>query len=105
MAIIVEAQNLLMLVMKLRKKMIDSFNHICAQIKGFHFGRMDIMFQSFEDLAKGKTFKLLKSTELLEPTHMYDPKHSLWFGWKELMRHFHYMYLISKTIIKMAPSI
>ena len=32
-----------------------------------------------------------------EPTHIYDPKHSLYFGWKELTKHFHYMYVISKA--------
>lgn len=83
---------------EITQEMIDSFNHICAQIKGFHFGRMDIMFQSFEDLAKGKNFQIVEiNGAISEPTHMYDPKHSLWFGWKELMRHFHYMYLISKN--------
>jgi hypothetical protein len=30
-----------------------------------------------------------------EPTHIYDPKHSLWFAWKELARHITMMYKIS----------
>jgi hypothetical protein len=30
-----------------------------------------------------------------EPTHIYDPKHSLFFAWKELARHITYMYEIS----------
>lgn len=79
-------------------EMIESFNIICRQINGFHFGRMDIMYHSYEDLAQGKNFQIVEiNGAISEPTHMYDPKHSLWFGWKELTRHFHYMYLISKN--------
>ena len=83
---------------EITSEMIESFNAICSQIKDFHFGRMDIMYQSYEDLAKGKNFQIVEiNGAISEPTHMYDPKHSLWFGWKELTRHFHYMYLISKS--------
>ena len=79
-------------------EMIESFSIICSQINGFHFGRMDIMYHSYEDLAQGKNFQIVEiNGAISEPTHMYDPKHSLWFGWKELTRHFHYMYLISKN--------
>jgi len=78
-------------------RMVESFNTICNQIDGFHFGRMDIMYNSYEDLAKEKNFQIVEiNGAISEPTHMYDPKHTLLFGWKELTRHFHYMYLISK---------
>ncbi|UGS22873.1 D-alanine--D-alanine ligase [Flavobacterium channae] len=78
-------------------EMIASFNTICDKIDGFYFGRMDIMYNSFSDLAKGKNLQIVEiNGAISEPTHMYDPKHSLLFGWKELTRHFHYMYLISK---------
>ena len=78
-------------------EMEKTFNLICEQIDGFHYGRMDIMFASFEDLVKGKNFQIVEiNGAISEPTHIYDPKHSLWFGWKEITRHFHYMYLISK---------
>lgn len=79
-------------------KMTETFNAICSQINGFHFGRMDIMYNSYVDLALGKNFQIVEiNGAISEPTHMYDPKHSLFFGWKELTRHFHYMYLISKN--------
>ena len=83
---------------EITSEMMESFNTICSQISGFHFGRMDIMYHSYEDLAKGKNFQIVEiNGAISEPTHMYDPKHSLLFGWKELTRHFHYMYLISKN--------
>jgi hypothetical protein len=79
-------------------KMVESFNQICSKINGFHFGRMDIMYNSYEDLENGNNFQIVEiNGAISEPTHMYDPKHSLLFGWKELTRHFHYMYLISKA--------
>jgi hypothetical protein len=37
-----------------------------------------------------------------EPTHIYDPKHSLFFAWKELARHITYMYEISVANNRMA---
>jgi len=79
-------------------KMEETFNAICSQINGFHFGRMDIMYTTYADLALGKNFQIVEiNGAISEPTHIYDPKHSLFFGWKELTRHFHYMYLISKN--------
>jgi hypothetical protein len=79
-------------------KMTESINDICSKIKGFHFGRMDIMYNNFTDLEQGKNFQIVEiNGAISEPTHIYDPKHSLLYGWKELSRHFHYMYLISKA--------
>lgn len=83
---------------EINTKMVTSFNTICNQIEGFYYGRMDIMFKNFTDLAEGKNFQIVEiNGAISEPTHMYDPKHSLLFGWRELMRHFHYLYLISKS--------
>ena len=82
---------------EITSKMTESFNEICQQIDGFNYGRMDIIYKSFDDLAQGKHFQIVEiNGAISEPTHMYDPKHSLLYGWKELTRHFHYMYLISK---------
>lgn len=78
-------------------KLEDTFTEICNQINGFYYGRMDIMFNSFEDLENGKNFQIVEiNGAISEPTHIYDPNHSLWYGWKELMKHFHYLYKISK---------
>jgi hypothetical protein len=77
--------------------MTESFNEICSKIEGFHFGRMDIMYSNYSDLEQGRNFQIVEiNGAISEPTHMYDPKHSLLYGWKELTRHFHYMCLISK---------
>jgi hypothetical protein len=77
-------------------KLTETFNEMCVQISGFHFGRLDIMYNTFEELEQGKNFSVVElNGAASEPTHIYDPKHSLLFAWKELARHITYMYEIS----------
>lgn len=77
-------------------KLTDTFNEMCMQIPGFYFGRLDIMYDTFEALEQGKNFSIVElNGAASEPTHIYDPKHSLLFAWKELARHITYMYEIS----------
>jgi hypothetical protein len=77
-------------------KLTSVINEICVQIPEFYFGRLDIMYHSWEDLENGKNFQLVEiNGAASEPTHIYDPKHSIFFAWKELIRHITYMYKIS----------
>jgi hypothetical protein len=74
-------------------KVIDD---MCLQIDEFYFGRMDLMYNTWEELEQGKNFSIVElNGSASEPTHIYDPKHSLFFAWKELTRHITYMYEIS----------
>lgn len=74
-------------------KVIDE---MCLQIPEFYFGRMDLMFNTWEELEQGKKFSIVElNGAASEPTHIYDPKHSLFFAWKELARHITFMYEIS----------
>ena len=74
-------------------KVIDD---MCLQIDEFYFGRMDLMYHTWEELEQGKNFAIVElNGAASEPTHIYDPKHSLFFAWKELARHITYMYEIS----------
>jgi D-alanine-D-alanine ligase-like ATP-grasp enzyme len=71
-------------------------NEICLQVDGFYFGRIDLMYNSLEELERGEKFSIVElNGAASEPTHIYDPEHSLFFAWKELIRHIHYMYEIS----------
>jgi len=73
-----------------------SLNKICLQIDGFYFGRIDLMYNSLEELEHGEQFSIVELNGAgSEPTHIYDPKHSLFFAWKELFRHITYMFEIS----------
>jgi hypothetical protein len=71
-------------------------NDMCVQIDGFYFGRMDLMYNSWEELLQGKNFAIVElNGAASEPTHIYDPKHSIFFAWKELAKHITYMFEIS----------
>ncbi len=73
-----------------------NFDHIFKQIPEFYFGRLDIMYSNFEELKAGKNFSIIELNGAgSEPTHIYDPKHSLFFAWKEIARHFKWLCAIS----------
>jgi len=75
-------------------KVIDG---MCIQIPEFYFGRMDLMYNAWEELQRGENFMIVElNGAASEPTHIYDPKHSLFFAWKELARHIRYMFKISQ---------
>ncbi len=74
-------------------KVIDD---MCLQIDEFYFGRMDLMYNTWAELEQGKNFAIVElNGAASEPTHIYDPKHSIFFAWKELARHITYMFEIS----------
>lgn len=48
-------------------------NDICKKIDGWYYGRLDIKYESYEQLLKGKAFKILEINGIIsEPTHIYD---------------------------------
>jgi hypothetical protein len=77
-------------------KLTEVIDSMCQQVTEFYFGRLDVMYDSWSDLEEGKHFSIVElNGAASEPTHIYDPKHSLFFAWKELARHITYMYKIS----------
>lgn len=82
------------------EKLESSFNTILNAVPGFYYGRLDIRFNSFEELEKGENFSIIELNGVKsEPTHMYDPKHSFWFGQKEIFKHQKVMLAIIKKLI------
>ena len=74
-----------------------TMDNICKQIPGFYFGRFDIRFDNWKDLKQGKNFFIIEMNGAgSEPTHMYDPKHSIFFAWKEIIRHWFILNKISR---------
>ncbi|HPH86059.1 MAG TPA: hypothetical protein PLC48_11400 [Ferruginibacter sp.] len=70
----------------------------CRQIKGFYFGRLDIRFHSWEQLKQGKQFSIIELNGAgSEPTHIYDPSHSVFWAWKEIIRHLDILAKISRA--------
>ncbi len=77
-------------------KLTQVIDEMCLQIPEFYFGRMDLMYNSWEELEEGQNFSIVElNGAASEPTHIYDPKHSIFFAWAELARHITYMYKIS----------
>ncbi len=74
-----------------------TIDQICKQVPGFYYGRLDIRYQSWEDLKQGKNFSIIELNGAgSEPTHIYDPRHSIFFAWKEIIRHLNILARISR---------
>ncbi|HPW98753.1 MAG TPA: D-alanine--D-alanine ligase [Flavobacterium sp.] len=81
---------------KISESLTKVIDEMCLQIDEFYFGRMDVMYNTWEELEQGINFQVVElNGAASEPTHIYDPMHSLFFAWKELARHITYMYRIS----------
>ncbi len=81
---------------KRNKQLLEHIDAICQQIPGFYFGRLDILYTSFDALSAGRNFSIIEVNGAgSEPTHIYDPKHSIFFAWKEIVRHWKLLYNIS----------
>jgi hypothetical protein len=73
-----------------------TWDTIFKQVPEFYFGRLDIMYSNAEDLKAGKNFSIVELNGAgSEPTHIYDPRHSIFFAWKEIARHFRLLCTIS----------
>jgi len=81
---------------RITKEIESVIDNVCRSIDGFYYGRLDIRFNNFEELAKNKNWSIIELNGAgSEPTHIYDPKHSLFFAWKEIIRHWEILYRIS----------
>lgn len=79
------------------EKLEQTFDEILSQVRGFYFGRLDIRYNTFEELEQGINFSIIElNGAKSEPTHIYDTKHSFWYGQREIFRH----QKILKQIIK-----
>lgn len=79
------------------KKLTATIDWVCKMVPHFYFGRMDVRYNTWEELAEGKNFSIIELNGAgSEPTHMYDPRHSIFYAWKEIIRHLAILYQISK---------
>jgi hypothetical protein len=82
---------------KITPTLTNAINDICTKIDGFYFGRIDIMYNNWESLEQGKDFLIIEvNGSGSEPTHIYDPAHSILFAWREIMKHWKYMFKVAK---------
>jgi hypothetical protein len=78
-------------------ELTDTIDRLSKEIDGFYFGRFDVRYNSLDELKKGEKFMIIELNGAgSEPTHMYDPEHSVFFAVKEIIRHWNIMARISK---------
>lgn len=73
---------------KIDPQLTQAMDQITSRISGFNFGRLDICFRDWESLRNAENFMIIEVNGAgAEPTHMYDPDHSIFYAWKEIIRH------------------
>ncbi|MDF0708103.1 D-alanine--D-alanine ligase [Flagellimonas okinawensis] len=73
---------------KINEALVNTIDDICSQMNGFHYGRLDVLYNTFEELCQGKNFSVIEVNGAGgEATHIYDPQHSLFWAWREVARH------------------
>ena len=79
-------------------ELVHQMDLICKAVPAFYFGRVDLKYHTLEELGKGQNFSIIEVNGAASlPTHMYDPKHSLLFAWKEMIKHYRILFQISKS--------
>jgi len=80
------------------EKLSTAIDRICSTIPEFYYGRLDILFKSWEALERGEDLSIIEvNGSGSEPTHIYDPAHSIFFAWSEIMKHWKVLYAICKA--------
>lgn len=86
---------------KINADLTETINKVCRQIPGFYYGRLDIKFNNWDEFCAGRNFSIIELNGAgSEPTHMYDPAHSIFFAWREITRHWNLLYTISRLNAK-----
>lgn len=78
------------------EQLTEAMDVVCRQIPEFYFGRLDVMYDNWEELSRGENFSIIELNGAgSEPTHIYDPMHSIFFAWREIIRHWKLLQQIS----------
>lgn len=81
-------------------------DRMSRKYEGFYFGRYDIKAPSAEALSRGENLKILELNGVTsEGTFIYDPKHSVFFGWKMLCRQWRIAFEIAEQNAKKGHSV
>jgi hypothetical protein len=67
-------------------QLADAVDAVSQTYEGFYFGRYDLRAESAAAMQAGE-FRVIELNGVTsEATSMYDPKHSVWYGWATLCR-------------------
>lgn len=81
------------LINNLLEKTLDTIN---TNITGWYYGRIDVKYNSFEELLKGENLKILEINGVIsEPTHIYDASKGTYLkALKSIKQHWKIIYKI-----------
>lgn len=75
----------------------NCLDHWANQLPGFYYGRFDIKYASWEALLEGRDFKIMEINGVnAEPTHIYDPNHTIKEAYRDIFSHMNIIHQISK---------
>jgi hypothetical protein len=78
-----------------------SVRQLLAHVKGYSFGRLDVMCASLEDALSGGKLEVIELNGAgAEPTHLYDPTNSVLKAYKIIVKHWRYLYKCATINVK-----
>jgi len=71
-------------------------SNLANEIDGFYYGRLDIRFNDWDEMILENKFSIIElNGSGSEATHIYDPSQSIFYAWKEIIRHWHLLWQVS----------
>ncbi len=79
------------------EKLTKTIDQLNSEIKGWYYGRIDLKYNSFEELENGENFKILEINGIIsEPTHVFDAKkHTYFDAVKAIKKHWKMIYNVA----------
>lgn len=80
-------------------KLTATFDKLSKSIPGWYYGRIDLKYNTFEELEKGTDFKVLEINGIIaEPTHIYDSQNYTYLkALKAIRTHWKSLFTIAIT--------
>lgn len=81
----------------INRKLTEFLNELNNSINGWYYGRIDLKYNTFEELIQGKNLKILELNGIIsEPTHIYDATNGSYFkALKSIKNHWKIIYQIA----------
>lgn len=80
-------------------KLTTTFDKLSKSIPGWYYGRIDLKYNTFEELEEGINFKILEINGIIaEPTHIYDSQNYTYLkALKAIRTHWKSLFTIAIT--------
>ena len=80
----------------INSKITNFLDSLSSEVEGWNYGRIDLKYNSFEELEKGENLKIIEINGIIsEPTHIYDANKGTYFNAvKSIKDHWKLTYII-----------